>query len=70
MRRLDIFTHLIQFFPDTMKNVVGLRTAELYLQFGLLVSPQEALQSGLVDQLAAEDKVEQEAFSMLQVNTS
>ncbi|KAJ3601739.1 hypothetical protein NHX12_032706 [Muraenolepis orangiensis] len=44
-------------FRDTMANTVGHRTTERALGLGLLYSPQEALEVGLVDELVPEDQV-------------
>ncbi|KAM9843850.1 enoyl-CoA delta isomerase 1, mitochondrial [Aulostomus maculatus] len=44
-------------FKDTMTNTVGHRTTEIALALGLLYSPSEALNIGLVDQLVAEDQL-------------
>ncbi|XP_033107965.1 enoyl-CoA delta isomerase 1, mitochondrial-like isoform X1 [Anneissia japonica] len=44
-------------FMDTMKNTVGQRETEIALQLGKLYSPEEALEKGLVDILAADTEV-------------
>ncbi|XP_067329682.1 enoyl-CoA delta isomerase 1, mitochondrial [Anolis sagrei] len=44
-------------FKDTITNTIGHRAAERSLQLGLLYSPAEALQIGLVDELVPVEKV-------------
>lgn len=39
---------------DSMKNVIGHRQAELALTSGRMFTAEEALKSGLVDELAAD----------------
>ncbi|XP_054616107.1 enoyl-CoA delta isomerase 1, mitochondrial-like isoform X2 [Dunckerocampus dactyliophorus] len=44
-------------FKETMSNTVGHRTTEMALALGLLYNPNEALKTGLVDQIVPEDKL-------------
>lgn len=52
-------------FKDTLVNTIGQRAAERALQLGLLFSPAEALQVGIVDQVVPEDQVQSTALSVL-----
>ncbi|KAK2507516.1 hypothetical protein MC885_021892 [Smutsia gigantea] len=52
-------------FKDTLVNTIGQRAAERALQLGLLFSPAEALQVGIVDQVVPEDQAQSTALSVL-----
>ncbi|XP_007937858.1 enoyl-CoA delta isomerase 1, mitochondrial [Orycteropus afer afer] len=52
-------------FKDTMVNTIGHRATERALQLGLLFTPAEALQVGLVDQVVPEDQVQSTALSVM-----
>ena len=42
---------------DTMINTIGHREAEKALQFGLLFSPEQALEIKLIDEIAGQDEL-------------
>jgi enoyl-CoA hydratase/carnithine racemase len=51
---------------DAFVSVVGMRTADLHLQLGTLFSAEEALDVGLVDELAKdEDEAREKALAMI-----
>ncbi|XP_048189287.1 enoyl-CoA delta isomerase 1, mitochondrial [Perognathus longimembris pacificus] len=52
-------------FKDTLVNTIGHREAERALQLGLLFSPEDALQVGMVDQVVPEDQVQSKALSVM-----
>ncbi|XP_008580056.1 PREDICTED: enoyl-CoA delta isomerase 1, mitochondrial [Galeopterus variegatus] len=52
-------------FKDTLVNTIGHRATERALQLGLLFSPAEALQVGMVDQVVPEDQVQSTALSVM-----
>lgn len=53
------------FFVDSMNNTVGHRKTEYLIQTGELITPTEALQVGIVDQVVEMDRVDEVALDML-----
>ncbi|NWH16438.1 ECI1 isomerase, partial [Grus americana] len=52
-------------FKDTFVNIVGHRVAERSLQLGSLHAAPEALRFGLVDELVAEEKLQEKAAAVM-----
>ncbi|NXP50748.1 ECI1 isomerase, partial [Heliornis fulica] len=52
-------------FKDAFVNVVGHRVAERSLQLGSLLTAPEALRFGLVDELVAEEKLQEKAAAIM-----